>query len=65
MKKFFKNVKYVYHLAGIGDIVPSIEKPSDYLMTNAQGTVKVLEVSRFFKVKKVCVRSIIFLLRNK
>ena len=51
-EKFFKNVKYVYHLAGIGDIVPSIEKPSDYLMTNAQGTVKVLEVSRFFKVKK-------------
>tara|TARA_B100000780_G_C21117951_1_gene452500 strand:- start:1694 stop:2689 length:996 start_codon:yes stop_codon:yes gene_type:complete len=51
-EKFFKNVKYVYHLAGIGDIVPSIEKPSDYLMTNAQGTVNILEASKFFKVKK-------------
>jgi UDP-glucose 4-epimerase len=49
---FFKNVDYVYHFAGIGDIVPSIEKPSEYMNVNVQGTVKVLEASRKANVKK-------------
>ncbi len=49
----FKNVKYVFHFAGIGDIVPSIEKPSKYLLTNVQGTVNVLEASRYRKIKKL------------
>ena len=48
----FKNVKYVFHLAGIGDIVPSIDNPKNYLLTNVQGTVNVLEASRYAKVKK-------------
>lgn len=48
----FKNIKYVFHFAGIGDIVPSIEKPVDYLSTNVQGTVNVLEYSRENNVKK-------------
>ena len=30
---------YVFHFAGIGDIVPSIERPLDYMSTNVQGTV--------------------------
>ena len=51
-EKFFKKVKFVYHLAGIGDIVPSIEMPDKYIETNAIGTLKVLEASRFNKVKK-------------
>jgi len=48
----FKGANYVFHLAGIGDIVPSIEKPSDYFHTNVQGTVNILEASRFNKIKK-------------
>jgi YfiH family protein len=48
----FKNVDYVYHFAGIGDIVPSIERPTDYMNVNVQGTVKVLEASRKANVKK-------------
>ncbi len=48
----FKNAKYVFHFAGIGDIVPSIEKPSNYLLTNVQGTVNILEASRYNKIKK-------------
>ena len=51
-EKFFNGVKYVFHLAGIGDIVPSIENPSEYMRTNVQGTVKVLEAARFSKIKK-------------
>lgn len=42
----FKGVDYVFHFAGIGDIVPSIERPREYLHANVQGTVSVLEASR-------------------
>ncbi|PIS00629.1 MAG: NAD-dependent dehydratase [Chlamydiae bacterium CG10_big_fil_rev_8_21_14_0_10_35_9] len=49
----FKGATYVFHFAGIGDIVPSIERPSDYFDINVQGTVKVLEASRFAGVKKL------------
>src|SRR3990167_1679460 len=31
---FFKDATYVFHFAGIGDIVPSIEKPKEYLSIN-------------------------------
>jgi len=50
--KIFKNAVYVFHFAGIGDIVPSIENPAKYMKANAQGTVNVLEASRYAKVKK-------------
>ena len=39
----FNNVRYVFHLAGIGDIVPSIEKTVDYISVNVIGTANVLE----------------------
>jgi UDP-glucose 4-epimerase len=48
----FHSVDYVFHLAGIGDIVPSIEKPNDYMAVNVQGTVKVLECARKNSIKK-------------
>lgn len=48
----FEGVDYVFHLAGIGDIVPSIENPSLYFDTNIQGTIQVLEASRLSGVKK-------------
>jgi len=50
--KFFKEAEFIFHFAGIGDIVPSIEKPDDYVETNVQGTIKVLEAARFNKIKK-------------
>ena len=50
--KFFKNVSYVFHFAGSGDVVPSIEKPDHYMQSNIIGTTKILEASRFAKVKK-------------
>lgn len=49
----FKDVDYVFHFAGIGDIVPSIEKPVNYMEVNVQGTIKVLEAARFFNIKKL------------
>ena len=42
----FKRVGPVIHFAGIGDIVPSIEQPLEYMSVNAQGTVQVLECAR-------------------
>src|SRR5436190_15150880 len=30
----FKDAEHVFHFAGIGDIVPSIERPVDYLSVN-------------------------------
>lgn len=48
----FKDAKFVFHFAGIGDIVPSIEQPISYMQTNVQGTVRVLEASRNGRIQK-------------
>ena len=48
----FQGADYVFHFAGIGDIVPSIEQPVEYMSTNVQGTVKMLEAARHAKVRK-------------
>lgn len=48
----FRGVTHVVHFAGIGDIVPSIERPIDYMATNVQGTVRVLEGARAAGVQK-------------
>ena len=50
--KIFKDASIVLHFAGIGDIVPSIENPVEYMDVNVQGTIKVLECSRFANVQK-------------
>jgi UDP-glucose 4-epimerase len=42
----FRGARYVFHFAGIGDIVPSIERPTEYLSTNVHGTVRMLECAR-------------------
>jgi UDP-glucose 4-epimerase len=52
IKKFFKNIDNVYHLAALADIVPSIEKPSEYFSTNVIGTFNVLQSSVLNKVKR-------------
>lgn len=48
----FKDLNYIFHFAGIGDIVPSIEQPAEYLLTNVQGTVAALEGARAANVNK-------------
>ena len=47
----FDGVEYVFHFAGIGDIVPSIEKPAEYLSANIMGTVHALEAARAVRPK--------------
>ena len=53
----FVGANYVFHLAGIGDIVPSIEKPTQYMDVNVQGTVRVLECARAAGVDKLVYAS--------
>jgi UDP-glucose 4-epimerase len=48
----FKDARYVFHFAGIGDIVPSIDRPLDYMSTNVLGTAHVLEAARAAGVRK-------------
>jgi UDP-glucose 4-epimerase len=48
----FRGVDLVFHFAGIGDIVPSIERPLDYMRANVTGTLAVLEASRRARVGK-------------
>jgi len=48
----FSKVDWVFHLAGLADIVPSIEKPTEYHEANVQGTLKVLEAARASQVSR-------------
>ena len=48
----FTGVSYVFHFAGIGDIVPSIERPMEYMSANVMGTVHALEAARSAGVRK-------------
>jgi UDP-glucose 4-epimerase len=51
--KLFADARFVCHFAGIGDIVPSIEQPTEYMSANVQGTVHVLEAARHAGARKV------------
>ena len=48
----FAGAEYVVHFAGIGDIVPSIERPTEYMSANVMGTVHALEAARAAGVRK-------------
>lgn len=48
----FDGVERVFHFAGIGDIVPSVEHPAEYMSVNVQGTIQVLEGARAAGVRK-------------
>jgi UDP-glucose 4-epimerase len=48
----FAGARHVFHFAGIGDIVPSIERPQEYMSANVLGTVHMLECARHAGVKR-------------
>ena len=50
---YFEGVDWVFHLAGLADIVPSIEQPAQYFQTNVTGTLHVLEAARRFVAKRL------------
>lgn len=53
LTKPFQNVDWVFHLAALADIVPSINFPINYMETNVTGTVKVLEYARSAGAKRI------------
>jgi len=50
---YFEGVDWVFHLAGLADIVPSIEQPAQYFQTNVTGTLHVLEAARRCGAKRL------------
>ena len=52
LDKYFKDVSYVFHLAGLAEIVPSIKNPKKYFINNVLGTLNVLEAAKKVKIKK-------------
>ena len=52
IKKYFQQVDWVFHIAGLADIVPSIQNPMEYHRSNVDGTLCVLEASRLSGVKR-------------
>ena len=52
IKKYFNGIDYVFHLAALADIVPSIKNPLSYHHSNVEGTISVLEASRINNVKR-------------
>ncbi|PCI36510.1 MAG: NAD-dependent dehydratase [Elusimicrobia bacterium] len=52
VRKCFDGVDWVFHMAALADIVPSIQKPLDYHRSNVDGTVSVLEAARGAGIKR-------------
>ena len=52
MQAFFKDIDWVFHMAGLADIVPSIERPDDYFQANVVGTLNALQCSRAAGIKR-------------
>ena len=48
----FAEADWVFHLAALADIVPSIQQPLAYHRANVEGTVRVLEAARKAGVKR-------------
>ena len=52
VSKAFEDTTFVFHLAALADIVPSIQEPLKYHNSNVNGTITVLEAARKAGVKK-------------
>ena len=53
IQQFFEGVSWVFHLAALADIVPSVQRPLAYHRANVGGTVAVLEAARRAGVKRI------------
>lgn len=53
LSEALKGADWVFHLAGLADIVPSIQKPLDYCRTNVTGTTQVVEAARLGGAKRL------------
>lgn len=49
----FEGVDYVFHMAALADIVPSIQQPGEYYSSNVTGTYHVVECAKKAGVQKL------------
>jgi len=52
IEPLFSGIDWVFHLAALADIVPSVTRPMVYHQANVDGTVAVLEAARSAGVKR-------------
>jgi UDP-glucose 4-epimerase len=52
MAPLLKGMDWVFHLAALADIVPSIQRPLPYHRANVDGTIEVLEASRAAGIRR-------------
>src|SRR5690242_9798431 len=53
IQPLFEGVDWVFHLAALADIVPSISRPLEYHHSNVGGTIAVLEAARAADVRRL------------
>jgi len=53
ISNLFIDTDWVFHLAGLADIVPSIENPDAYFASNVNGTYNIAQLAKENSVKKV------------
>ncbi len=53
MLQFFDGIDWVFHLAALADIVPSIQQPLGYLRAGVDATISVLEAARLSGVSRL------------
>ena len=50
--KYFNKGDWIFHLAALSDIVPSVQQPDSYYRSNVDGTFNVLQASKAAGVKR-------------
>lgn len=53
ISNLFIDTDWVFHLAGLADIVPSIENPDAYFASNVNGTYNIAQLAKENSVKKI------------
>lgn len=52
IEPYFEDIDWVFHMAALADIVPSIQMPENYFRANVDGTFSVLQCALKAKVKR-------------
>lgn len=52
LEQTIKGADWVFHLAALADIVPSIEDPTDYYKANVDGTFNILQICKSENIKR-------------
>lgn len=53
LNEVFHGIDWVFHLAALADIVPSIENPKEYFETNVIGSFNIASLALHYRVKKI------------